>query len=136
MIYDMEKLTTVILSNMCMVYDHDMILVCNRTKSDWPGLTFPGGHVEENETLEEAVIREIKEETNLDIKDVELVGIKEWFMYENVRYIGLLYRTNKYQGELKSSSEGEVFWINKKDLHKYELSQDFEEMCNNYFFKK
>ena len=124
----MEKTYKCIISNMCMVYKDDMILVINRTKSDWPGLSFPGGHLEENETLEESVVREMKEETGLEIKNPKLCAIKEWDWGNGVRYLGLLYKTNDFKGELKSSNEGEVFWINKKDINKYELSQDFLEL--------
>lgn len=124
----MEKTYKCIISNMCMVYKGDMILVINRTKSDWPGLSFPGGHLEENETLEESVVREMKEETGLEIKNPKLCAIKEWDWGNGVRYLGLLYKTNDFKGKLKSSSEGEVFWINKKDINKYELSQDFLEL--------
>ena len=124
----MEKTYKCIISNMCMVYKGDMILVINRTKSDWPGLSFPGGHLEENETLEESVVREMKEETGLAIKNPKLCAIKEWDWGNGVRYLGLLYKTNDFKGELKSSNEGKVFWINKKDINKYELSQDFLEL--------
>ena len=124
----MEKTYKCIISNMCMVYKGDMILVINRTKSDWPGLSFPGGHLEENETLEESVVREMKEETGLEIKNPKLCAIKEWDWGNGVRYFGLLYKTNNFKGELKSSNEGEVFWINKRDINKYELSQDFLEL--------
>ena len=124
----MEKSYKCIISNMCMVYKGDMILVINRTKSDWPGLSFPGGHLEENETLEESVVREMKEETGLEIKNPKLCAIKEWDWGNGVRYLGLLYKTSEFKGELKSSSEGKVFWINKKDINKYELSQDFLEL--------
>ena len=37
----------------------------------------PGGHIEIGETMEEALKREIKEETNLDIKDIEFFMIQE-----------------------------------------------------------
>lgn len=124
----MEKTYKCIISNMCMVYKGEMILVINRTKSDWPGLSFPGGHLEENETLEESVVREMKEETGLEIKNPKLCAIKEWDWGNGVRYLGLLYKTNNFKGELKSSNEGEVFWINKRDINKYELSQDFLEL--------
>ena len=87
----MEKTYKCIISNMCMVYKGDMILVINRTKSDWPGLSFPGGHLEENETLEESVVREMKEETGLEIKNPKLCAIKEWDWGNGVRYLGLLY---------------------------------------------
>ena len=71
-----NKISKTILSNMCMIYKDDEILVINRTKKDWPGISFPGGHVEENETLEESVIREMKEETGLNIKNPILCDIK------------------------------------------------------------
>ena len=36
------------------------------------------------------------------------------------------YKTNQFTGKLKSSKEGEVFWIDKKDLNKYKLSLDLK----------
>ncbi len=125
-----NKISKVILSNMCLIYQNDSILVINRTKKDWPGLSFPGGHVEENETIEESVIREIKEETNLDIKNIKLCAIKEWRFEDNIRYIGFLYKTNKFKGTLKSSNEGNVFFIKESEINNYKLSQDFIELYN------
>ena len=126
-----DKITKCILSNMCMLYKDDEVLVINRTKSDWPGLSFPGGHVEKGESLEGAVIREMKEETGLDIKNPILCAIKDWDWGNDTRYLGLLYKCNEFQGELKNSEEGEVFWIKKdKLLNTYPLSQDFEELYN------
>lgn len=126
----MDKISKVILSNMCMVYDHDRILVVDRYKSDWPGLSFPGGHVEDNETLIDSVIREIKEETGLTIINPVLCDVIEWDWGNNVRYLAFLYKTNQFQGQLLSSNEGKVFWINKKDISKYQLSTDFEKIYN------
>lgn len=126
----MDKITKCILSNMCMVYKDDEILVIDRTKSDWPGLSFPGGHVEKGETLEESVIREMKEETGLTIFNPKLCDIKDWDWGNDTRYLGLLYKTDKFEGELKDSNEGKVFWIKKKDLKNYNLSQDFLELYN------
>ena len=54
---------------MCLVYSGDKILVQERNKKDWPGLTFPGGHVEKGENFIASVIREVKEETGLTIYD-------------------------------------------------------------------
>mgnify|MGYP002521737350 CR=1 FL=1 len=91
---------------------------------------FPGGKIENGETKEEALIREIKEETNLDIKNIKLCAIKEWRFEDNIRYIGFLYKTNKFKGTLKSSNEGNVFFIKESEINNYKLSQDFIELYN------
>ena len=114
------------LMNICMIYDDDgNVLVQNRQKKDWPGVTFPGGHVEAGESLVLSVIREIKEETGLDIWDVKLCGVKEWFS-DGVRSIVFFYKTNHFSGELCASEEGEVFWAPLEDLCKYALAADFD----------
>lgn len=98
------------IATLCLVYDGDKILVQNRVKDDWKGIVLPGGHVEKEEAFTDAIIREIKEETNLDIYNPKLVGTKQFQDEEDKRYIVFLYRTNEFEGELKSSEEGEMMW--------------------------
>lgn len=119
-----------ILTNMCMVYDGERILVQDKVKPDWSGLCFPGGHVEPYESFVDSVIREVKEETGLDIADVKLCGIKQWESENKgeYRYIVFFFKTNTFSGELKSSEEGRVFWIDKKDIGNYKLAYGFERM--------
>ena len=115
-----------ILTNMCMIYDGNRILVQDRMNPDWPGLTFPGGHIEPKESFVESVIREVKEETGLTITNVQLCGMKQFTHREGkYRYIVLFYKTNNFIGELKSSDEGEVFWIPRDTLENYTLCDDF-----------
>ena len=120
-----KQLATI--TNMCLVYSGDKILVQERNKKDWPGLTFPGGHVEKGENFIASVIREVKEETGLTSYDPLLCGMEEYKTDNNdERYLMLFYKTDKFEGELKSSKEGKLFWINKDELLKYELSLDLD----------
>lgn len=118
-----------IFTNMCMVYDQDgSILVQGRKKKDWPGLCFPGGHVEPGESFVESVIREVYEETGLTIENPRLCGTKQFQTREGARYVLLFYKTDRFSGELRSSDEGEVFWIPRRDLPSHQLANDFLEM--------
>lgn len=123
----MSKVEKVEFTNMCMIYDNNKVLVIDRQKKDWPGVTFPGGHVEIGESFTDAVIREIKEETGLDIFCPQLCGIKDWYD-DQERYIVLFYKTNKFSGNLLSSNEGKVWWEEIDNLNKLKLSNDMNDM--------
>ncbi len=107
----MDRTEIVTLTNMCMIYQDNQVLVQNKVHSDWNGITFPGGHVEKNESFADAVIREVYEETGLSIQSPQLCGIKDWIEADGSRYMVFFYKTDKFKGELKSSDEGEVFWV-------------------------
>ena len=125
----MSRSEQAIFTNLCMVYDHaGNILVQDRRAQDWPGLCFPGGHVEPGESFVESVIREVWEETGLTIENPILCGTKQFQTDDGARYVVFFYKTNRYSGQLKSSDEGEVFWIPRTDLHKYTLCDDFPDM--------
>ncbi len=122
----MEK---AIFTNMCMIYDGDRVLVQDRKNSNWQGIAFPGGHVEPEESFVRSTVREVKEETGLDIWNLQLCGVKQFTNREkDYRYVVFLYKTNCFSGELKSSEEGEIFWIDRKDLLQYKMANKFEEM--------
>lgn len=124
----MDRTETVEFVNMCMVCHGDQVLVQNRKKRDWPGVTFPGGHVEQGESFTEAVIREIKEETGLTISAPRLCGIKDW-CEEGRRYVVLLYKTEQFSGTLQSSDEGKVWWENLENLPNLNLAtKDMKDM--------
>lgn len=120
----------IILTNMCMLYkeDHSFVVI-DRLKKDWPGINFPGGHVEANESVEESVIREMKEETGLNVHSLEFVTYYEWNMIEEgVRHLCLLFRSKDFDGTLESSSEGKVFFVKKDELSHHLLSIDFDKI--------
>ncbi len=125
----MARSTQVILTNMCYISDgQGNVLVQKRVKKDWPGLTFPGGHVEPGESFSDAFIREVKEETDLTILNPEFCGIKHLMWDEKTRYIALCYRADKFEGELDASEEGELFWLPRQELLNHQLSDTIEDM--------
>ena len=114
------------LTNMCLLKKDNQILVQERIKDDWPGLTFPGGHVEKGEGLKDAMSREFKEETGITLLNPILKGIEEFKTKDEDRYFIFFYVASEYLGEISSNSEGEVFWIDEKDIFNYELSLDLD----------
>ena len=123
----MAKIEKVEFTNMCMICDGNKVVVIDRQKKDWPGVTFPGGHVERGESFTDAVIREIQEETGLKISAPQLCGIKDW--YENeCRYVVLLYKATRFEGQLVSSAEGNVWWEEIENLPNLNLSLDMKDM--------
>ena len=120
----------IILTNMVMIYDNNNnILVQNRVAKDWPGINFPGGHVKYDESIEKSCIREIKEETGLDISNLHFCGFYEWnIIKDHKRHLAMLYKTKDYSGELNSSTEGEMMWIKIDDIDKYQQSIDFDKV--------
>ncbi len=112
----MERTERVTLTNICMIRDGSRVLVQDKKGKDAGGITFPGGHVEEHEPVTDSVIREVREETGLTITDPRLRGIKEWIEPDGSRYMVFLYTADHFSGEIKSSDEGKVFWLEKDEV--------------------
>lgn len=111
----------VILMNMCMVCDGDRVLALDKVGTGYHGTTFPGGHVEPGETLTDAVIREVYEETGLKIRNPLLRGIYHWYR-DGAHQMGFLYQADSFEGQLESSEEGRVYWISREEYEKKELA--------------
>ena len=137
----MSRKSEIELTNMCLICDGNKVLV--QEKVGTKGLVFPGGHVEEGESLFESVVREMKEETGLTIENPKVCGFKDWIQEDGTRYIVLLYKTHKFTGELKSSDEGRVFWIDRADIDSANLIWNMKELLeifdtdlySEFFFK-
>lgn len=118
-----------IFTTLCMVSDEqNRMIMQKRNKTAWDGFAFPGGHVELGESFVESVTREVFEETGYQIHNPVLCGIKQFQTKDNVRYVILLFKANKFDGTLCSSSEGEVFWIDRNKLGEYPLAHDMTAM--------
>ena len=101
------------LTNVCVICDGDKILVEEKTGC---GICFPGGHVEPGESMNAAVIREMREETGLTILHPKLCGIKDWMEPDGSRFLVMLYKAEAYTGTLKASEEGRVFWVTREEF--------------------
>lgn len=121
-------MSKIVLTNMCMVVDEkkEVVLVQDRKKS-WQGLTFPGGKVEPRESIIDSTIREVKEETGLDVTQLTLCGVKDWYEEkEDFRYIVFLYKTNQFTGTLlKETDEGSLHWMKMEDLTEENCASGF-----------
>lgn len=142
----MARSEQAIFTNMCMISDgKGNILVQDRQNPDWPGITFPGGHVEPGESFVESVIREVWEETGLTVENPVLCGMKQFQTEQDERYVVMFFKASHYHGALRSSEEGEVFWIPQNTLDQHQLSIDFtdhirifesEDLSEFYYYKK
>jgi len=140
----MARTEIVTITNMCMIYDNTKVLVQEKVDDDYCGVTFPGGHVEKGESFTDAVIREVYEETGLKIYSPQLCGIKDWSNDDGSRYMVLFYKTDKFEGTLSPSDEGEVRWIELEEMKQLHLAEGMDKMLevfideniSEYFFYK
>ena len=123
----MGRTESVELTTLCLLRQGDQILLQNRIKNDWRGYALPGGHVEPDESIVDAVIREMKEETGLTVLDPRLCGVKQ-FPIDGGRYVVFLFVCDRFEGELRSSSEGEMEWVFRDRLGEYPCVDDLEDL--------
>jgi len=106
--------------------NHEIFLACShKWNNKW---VVPGGHLEIGETLQDCVKREVKEETNIDVSDIELVEIRESIFpkeYHQKRHMVFIdYSCKAKNNEIKLNSELQEYkWINPKEaLKKLDLN--------------
>ena len=93
------------------------VLIQNR-KRKYPGWSFPGGHIEHGESISDCAVREVKEETGLDVHNLEYCGVVHWVNREtDERYLCFMYKATDYEGEvITENDEGEHFWLDVHEL--------------------
>ena len=115
------------------------VLICKSSK--WNNkYVIPGGHIEYGEKMEDALIREIKEETGLDIHGIKLISIQESVLSETFNgnrhflFIDYICRTDTSNITLNEEAE-EYAWVDLKDILTYDLGgftrEFFEQFVDN-----
>lgn len=111
---------------MCFIFYEDEVLLLKASKKkEWTGMYDPvGGHIERGESVIAAAKREIKEETNLTVDNAKLRGIvhvSNFFDKNVMMFVTASYTTSK---QVQSNEEGELEWINIKNLDKLNIFED------------
>lgn len=105
-----------------LVEDGDKIFIAQRSKYDELPLMweFPGGKVRPGEPSDEAIVREYKEELNLDIEVIDLYSKSiHAFMKWEVEVI--MYRAKIVGGELTLNEHNDCTWVTRQELKDYEI---------------
>ncbi|MGN0373155.1 MAG: NUDIX domain-containing protein [Enterocloster sp.] len=114
-----------VLTTLCYIEKDGAYLMLHRVskkndvnKDKWIGI---GGHFEENESPEECLLREAREETGLTLASFRFRGLVT-FQSEgwNTEYM-CLYTADKFEGQMRSCDEGVLEWVKKEDVLKLNL---------------
>lgn len=93
-----------------------LMLYRNAKKNDvnggkWVGV---GGHIEENESPDEALVREVKEETGLVLDSYRFRGVVTFVSDKWEGEYMYLYTADSFTGEMIDCNEGELHWVDKE----------------------
>lgn len=106
-------------TTLCYLERGNEYLMLHRTKKEldfnkdmWIGV---GGHFEENESPDDCLIREVKEETGLTLTSYKMRGILT-FVYRDICEYTCLYTADGFEGEMITCNEGDLEWISKDKL--------------------
>lgn len=102
--------------------DSYLLLYRNKKKNDmnegkWMGV---GGHLEKGETIDQAAIREVFEETGLTVHSLECAG-EIIFINDDYEEVMYLYEITDFSGSLIECNEGELKWVPIKDIYDYPM---------------
>ena len=113
------------LTTLCYIEEDGKWLMLHRTKKEhdinkdkWIGI---GGHFEKDESPEECLLREVREETGCLLKDWRLRGIVTFISGDGVTEYMFLYTAGGLEGDLAECDEGDLVWVNKENVSQLNL---------------
>jgi len=113
------------LSTLCYIEREGKYLMLHRTvkkndvnKDKWIGV---GGHFEPDESPEECVIREVKEETGYTLTSYKFRGLVTFISGNGVTEYMSLFTADEFEGEAISCNEGVLEWVSKEEVLKLNI---------------
>ena len=113
------------LTTLCYIEQDDKYLMLHRVKKQqdnnkdkWLGI---GGHFEERESQEDCLLREVKEETGLTLRNYRFRGIITFMTDTYETEYMCLYTADGFEGELIECNEGTLEWVPKSKLEELNL---------------
>tara|TARA_B100000900_G_scaffold412366_1_gene433993 strand:- start:1260 stop:1664 length:405 start_codon:yes stop_codon:yes gene_type:complete len=113
-----------LVSACALINEKGKVLINKRPEGkDYAGYwEFPGGKVEENETPEDAIIRELKEEINIDVSAACLAPLSFTEKnYEKYYVVVLLYVCRKWEGHMKPMENQQIEWVYPNDIEDFNV---------------
>lgn len=123
------------LTTICYIEQDGNYLMLHRTKKEndqshdkWLGV---GGKFEKDESPDECILREVKEETGLTLTSYQLRGVMTFVSDIWETEYMFIYTADRFEGELAECSEGDLQWIKKTEVMNLKLWEG-----DNIFLKK
>ena len=119
----------------CALIDVDGRILLSKRPNDTTmgGLwEFPGGKIETNETAEMAIVRELKEELDIDTQESCLAPVNfSSYQYPDFHILLLLFICRKWQGIPRPLFASKIKWVFANDLRKYDMPKANKDFISN-----
>lgn len=111
------------------IIKEDKVLMLERANTGYKDgyLSLPAGHVEHKEDVKHALIREVKEEINIDLQTEDIqekIILHRYNDPHNFEYIDFFFTANKWSGEIKNNEPekcSQLIWANLNSLKEYKI---------------